>query len=633
VAEPVLLISSDPFLGPSLDAVARGRVRVARLDPSRRPPAWPGEAGATVVLDVTARQRDAAYAWVRRHHPGPLVVLLKPGERDPILPPDPGCLVIRRPFRLSDLLAVLEQAPAPAGADEAAAAEEAGSDEAAAAEAEGPEKPRPAEGAGGGPSVAEVAGAGAGPGPRDLLTASAEQRRRRLGSLTTPPPISPAPPTAAPAHATATRAAPTQPVPGPTRRPGVTRADWPTAATRLEVPRPPMPRRRGRRVAARVLVGVAVLLALAAGWLAFGLLEAREDLAVIAGAVRDDLTRAEAALERGDPTAARAAVRAAGRNLDVAAATIERRELRVAARLPVLSGAVADARHLLAAGRNLVRAGERAAAVAARLRPGRSAALRGGRFDLRALDAAAGQGRRLLVDLERARAELQLVRGGPLAPGAAESRRWALDRLAGVSARVRAMVPTVAALPAALGAEGSRTYLVVLTDRPAPGPAGGGPLAALEVVLDDGVVGIRPAGDELAERLEDAGAAADLPGAARALLGPGQARPDGVVAVDPPGTRALLEATGPVDVPGLGRLDGDDAPELGVEDGADRPVRELLLGALLGRVLAAPDLVATGQALRAAGADGHLRVYAADPGLRRVLARHRLDGATAPARR
>jgi hypothetical protein len=89
VAEPVLLISSDPSLGASLEAVAAGRVRVARLDLARRPVAWPSEPAATVVLDVTARERNAFHAWVRRHLPGPLVVVLKLGEGLPMLAPDP----------------------------------------------------------------------------------------------------------------------------------------------------------------------------------------------------------------------------------------------------------------------------------------------------------------------------------------------------------------------------------------------------------------------------------------------------------------------------------------------------------------------------------------------------------------
>jgi hypothetical protein len=108
-----MLISSDSFLGPSLEAVADGRVRVARLDPTRRPMAWPAEPAATVVLDVTARQRDAFHAWVRRHHQGHLVVVLKPGERRPVLSPDPDLVVVGRPFRLVDLVTILEHPPAP----------------------------------------------------------------------------------------------------------------------------------------------------------------------------------------------------------------------------------------------------------------------------------------------------------------------------------------------------------------------------------------------------------------------------------------------------------------------------------------------------------------------------------------
>jgi hypothetical protein len=213
VAEPVLLISSDSFLGASLEAVAPGRVRVARLDPSQRPVAWPAEPAATVVLDVTARQRDAFHAWVRRHHPGPLVVVLKPGERRPALPPDPDLVVVGRPFRLVDLVTILEHPPAPPGP--------------------GPGAP-----------VTPVR-RGAGRGARNLLQASTEQRMRRLGSLS-----------------------------GSARPPG------PPAASPTAYLDPPPPRRSGRRVVVRVLVGLLVLLVLAAAWFAFGLLEGRQDLLV-----------------------------------------------------------------------------------------------------------------------------------------------------------------------------------------------------------------------------------------------------------------------------------------------------------------------------------------------------------------
>ena len=52
-----------------------------------------------------------------------------------------------------------------------------------------------------------------------------------------------------------------------------------------------------------------------------------------------------------------------------------------------------------------------------------------------------------------------------------------------------------------------------------------------------------------------------------------------------------------------------------------------MLEATAGRLLGGPGLLAAGRALAGAGAGGHLRAYAADPALERLLARHRLDGA------
>ena len=51
-----------------------------------------------------------------------------------------------------------------------------------------------------------------------------------------------------------------------------------------------------------------------------------------------------------------------------------------------------------------------------------------------------------------------------------------------------------------------------------------------------------------------------------------------------------------------------------------------VLEATAGRLLGGRDLLAVGRAVGAAGSSGHLRAYAADPALERLLARHRLDG-------
>jgi hypothetical protein len=95
-------------------------------------------------------------------------------------------------------------------------------------------------------------------------------------------------------------------------------------------------------------VGALVLVVLAGAWLALGLLQARQDLQAGAAAVRADLATAEAAWADGQDDQAAEAVGAAERRLEAAAAVPDRRELRIVARLPLLSGGADDTRRLLA---------------------------------------------------------------------------------------------------------------------------------------------------------------------------------------------------------------------------------------------------------------------------------------------
>jgi hypothetical protein len=168
-------------------------------------------------------------------------------------------------------------------------------------------------------------------------------------------------------------------------------------------------------------------------------------------------------------------------------------------------------------------------------------------------------------------------------------------------------------------------------------------MAAGELVLDQGAASIQPGGGALVEALRSTHASADLrtagPAMAAAARSLGRPRPDGVVTFDPLAVRALLAATGPVGVPGYGRLDAAGAvrqltsdAERRWSDPADRRrYAQAVLEATAGRLLGGRDLLATGRALAEAGAGGHLRAYAADPALERLLARHRLVGAPAAA--
>ena len=105
--------------------------------------------------------------------------------------------------------------------------------------------------------------------------------------------------------------------------------------------------------------------------------------------------------------------------------------------------------------------------MAPRLRSGPEALLRDDRFDRDALDGVTAQAKGLVTELEAARAQIREVRGGPLEPGVDETRRWALERLDDALGRARPLVATLDVLPAAVGVDELRRYLVVLTS---PGP-------------------------------------------------------------------------------------------------------------------------------------------------------------------
>jgi hypothetical protein len=664
VAVSVLLLSNDPHLGSSLEALGSGLLRVRNLEPSRQPATWPGRAGSTVVLDLAAGERATAYSWVRQHHAGRLIVLLRPGEQASSLPPDPDRLVLRRPLGLSDLVEILsglDSTNGPAGEVPSSRVSQPTSGQ----------KPAPAQG--------------------DLLQASAKQRGLRLGSLSSP--AGPAP-TATPGPLVARAAGGAMPVTEPAAQaappaasPEATAPGRETSvetASQTEAARPATrptanghqqaagrpatrPERRRLTLARGVVLGALGVVVIFGVWLALGLLQAREDLGVEGAGLRTELVKAHAALGRGDPAAAKTAIRAASRNLDAAEAVTARRPMRVAARLPVLGGGVSDVEHLLAAARNLTRAADRAVAVSEHLQSGRFAVLERGRFDLEALDQAATKAKGLVDELDRVRAELAQVRGGPLAPGADQTKRWALARLDEASARARPVVPTLQALPGAVGAGRPQTYLVALTNPAELRPGGGVPLAVLEVTLDKGVVKVVTRDGEIVENVHNAQAtwpavtgdpwarggrftkfslansSPHFPTSGQELLraytARGRPRPDGVLSMDPLAMRALLRTTGPVTVPGYGRLTADNCVRLTTHDAyvrwPDRQQRrrynEALLDALIQRLLSGRDLVATGKVLGAAGARRQVQIYAADPQLQRALTNNGMYGGQSPA--
>jgi hypothetical protein len=423
--------------------------------------------------------------------------------------------------------------------------------------------------------------------------------------------------------------------------------------------------RTPRRVVWLALLTLAVVAVLGA-WVAFSLLGAAREVRHEAGAARSQLGRAVKALRGGDEATARRAVTAARADLARARVAADRTPVRIAGRLPLLSEPVADLDHLLAAGGILVDTAGQAVTVEARVRG--DALFRGGRIDLALTAATARDARTLLAGVDRARAELDQVRAGPLSPGAAAARDAALRQLDQVSDQARPVMALLDAVPAAVGANGSRTYLVAVMN-PAESKAwGGSPLAVALVRFDRGAVSVLQRGQVGVQRLSFgirinflpsdpwhtprepssftlSGLSPNFPTSAEELLRAYQVltriRPDGVLALDPVAMAGVLKVAGPVTTPGYGKVTYRNlVPALLVDSYRRFPGNTLrhaynegLMDAVLGRLLGGGggDMLRQVRTLGEAARGRHLQLYFRDPALQRAAVAHGLGGELSPA--
>jgi len=410
---------------------------------------------------------------------------------------------------------------------------------------------------------------------------------------------------------------------------------------------------------------VVLLLLLGAGvWLGLGLLGAARDARAAATRARADLQGSASALSAGDEAGARRGIRAANLDLARADAAARRIQVRVAARLPVVSSPVADLRHLLAAGHILASTAEQAVTVQARFTD--TGILRGGRIDLAVVGATLRDTTAMLGQLERARGELGGVRGGWLAPGAAAARNAGLRQLDEVEGQLRPINDVVRALPPAIGGAGPRTYLVAISNSAELKAWGGAPLAIALLRFDRGQVRVLRRGalseQQLTGRItwpyvpgdpwhapgssslfSSSGLSPNFPTSGEEILRAFQkitrVRADGVIAFDPTALAALLRVSGPVTTAGFGKVGGDDVVRLLLADSyrryPDREVRrrydQQLMDAVMGRLLQGGDLLRQVRGLGAAAGGRHLQLYFRDRRLQDATRAHGLAGALSPA--
>ena len=428
-------------------------------------------------------------------------------------------------------------------------------------------------------------------------------------------------------------------------------------------------RRHRRRVWLR---GLLALIAVT-GVLAFVLL-------IQAGTIRADLERARSAMERGrdqllagDASQATASFEQ-GRDLFSSAAGRSRSwVLGGVAWIPV-AGRTADVLTAMA------EAGEKTAEAATLLSgavadlPGGLAALAPTRGALPLdliprLAEAAGEADRLMSDavskIDEASDSLLI---GPVAP----ARRAAEDELRDLRRDIHAAASLLRGLPGFLGADGPRHYFFG-AQNPAELRGTGGLVGAYSVLtIDEGRFSFRPflptsslpaprpgevppANDDYAANYQEfrgpdrfwsaINVMPDLPSVSHVILDSyeaGTGEPlDGVILVDPFALAALLEATGPVELPGYDmQIDAGNVVAFTTNEAysllTDPTARKRILGdvarAAFGRFLAQPsaDLEDLRTLLEMA-ADRHIQVYSQDPVMQEGLLDTPVSGALVAA--
>jgi hypothetical protein len=661
LAQPILVVSADLFLRSAVQFGRDGRDQVIDLSFPPGLDHWPHQAMSCVILDVAPADRQAAYEAVRAHHPGPLIMVLGQGEEEDDLPPDPARRMIRRPFEVSTLLRLLDELMPPAPAPDPIASTDEEPENAPEAEEEpatshraspaADHSARPASGRLGASAATLLAAVPPAEGDDGERFASFLRSRKIDGGVQQLPHR---PATSAGVPLVDIAAAPSDQLP---RHPGRASGDRPTTGLSG----------RSRQAA------IAIALLLAAGllsfgaWILVGLLGAARDSKAAAASTRARLEQAATAVADGDVAQARQAVEAARSELRRADAVAGRRPVRLAASLPILSQPVHDLRRLLSAAHDLTTAADQAVAIQDQLASDRVSLSRDHRFDLELLSQLIDRATGIEISLKRAEAELVRVRGGWLEPGVDRARASGLQQVQHLKARARQLSSALGILPRVLGANGPRTYLVVMTDLAELRPSGGAPTALTTARVDKGVIRLRkdPLGDISSLRdarltwvaLPDnpwrkgkmfrgftrASSSPHFPTSGEELLRAYEAktrvRADGVICVDPLGVRTLLRTVAIPPVPGYGRVAASNVAHLTMRDAylrwPDRRIRQqynqALFDILVEKFLDGKQLFLKARALAAEVPGRHIQAYSRDTEVQALLGATAIGGALSPA--
>lgn len=294
------------------------------------------------------------------------------------------------------------------------------------------------------------------------------------------------------------------------------------------------------------------------------------------------------------------------------------------------------------------------------------AAAEPGTIDVLALRAAAPRAQEAAEASARARRTVDAVPTETLLAALHDPAVQAVDAVVALDEGARTTATGLRIAPGALGADGPRTYLLAFQNlaesRPTGGIVGawglvradGGRLVLESTGTNDDIENLRTTPRRLPEEVralygdgmglsQNVNLSPHFPQGAQLLtdlwVAQGRPEPDGVLALTPVALGRLLEATGPVDTPGV-ELDAATVVDVVQAEAYqrfadDEPARQAYLGAVsaaaFGAVTAAdPADPAVRAALGASARDGHLQVWVRDEEVQAELESLRVTGSVPP---
>lgn len=367
-----------------------------------------------------------------------------------------------------------------------------------------------------------------------------------------------------------------------------------------------------------------------------------------ADAARAELESAKVALEDGDTDAATQAVARARDHTDAVQVGVQGPAGLVGQWLPGVGTSVRDARHLGDALDAVVSVAELGTEAYPEITGDEATFFEGGHVDIPTLERVVTTAGDAEEELSRARTSLNAIEAtGPAGARLGDARDQALAQVGPLLDDLSGLMPLMRQLPAILGAEGERKYLLAILNPAEMLYSGGTALSYAPVTVNDGRVTIGATVDTDANRamfqprywrkvqgnpfhrgpirVALGGMAPSWPIAGEETLNAWRSlrgrNMSGLVAVDVIALARLSEITGPMDVPGYGRVDSTNLVETLVgsyDDYADSDGRErkaanrALVPLFVERLLDTGQLPDKVRVLADAAAGRHFAVYFRD---------------------